>query len=95
MPDEITTGELSRRLERLERWTQNFEDKHDRQYASLQISLSTLSFIHKDVYEADMRGLRDDLKSTRAIAMWALGCIAAVVIGAVLASVIGLGGVFK
>jgi len=95
VPEEITTGELSRRLERLERWTQSFEDKHDRQYASLQISLSTLNFLHKDVYEADMRALREDLKNTRAIAMWALGCIAAVVIGAVLASIVGLGGVFR
>lgn len=95
--DEITTGELSRRLERLEAWTHNFEGKADRQYALLQTSIVTLGsgFISKDVYEANRRADRDEMESTKRIAMWALGAIVSVVIGAVLVSIIGLGGVFR
>lgn len=95
MPDDITIGELNRRLERLEAWTHSFETKVDAQYRLLQTSIATLSFVSKDVYHSEMQAVKESIASVRAIAMWALGCVAAVVIGAVLASIIGLGGVFK
>lgn len=93
--DEITTGELSRRLERLEMWTHSFESKVDRQYTLLQTSIATLGFVSKDVYEANLKSIREEMDGIKRIAMWALGAIVSVVIGAVLVSIIGLGGVFK
>lgn len=94
VPEDITTGELSRRVERIEQWTQTFETKTDRQFSELRLALATLGFVNKDVYEANRRSDQEALASTRTIAMWALGCVAAVVIGAIVASIIGLGGVF-
>ena len=54
--DEITTGEVSRRLETLERHMQQ-------QFRNVTDAISALSFVHNDRYAAEQRGVAERLNS--------------------------------
>lgn len=95
-PDDITLGEVIRRQEKLERWTHNYEGKADSQYAMLQTSISTLTlaFVSKDVYDAQQEALKAEVAAVKETTKWLLRFIFVTVLGAMVISIVSIGGMF-
>lgn len=87
--DTVTTGELGRRLDKL-------EGKVDRGFEELRdtIVATSSTFLRLDLYLAERDAQRADLEAVKKIAMWALALVCSTVLGAVLLAIISMSGAF-
>jgi hypothetical protein len=54
MPDDITMGELARRLDRM-------ESRMDTQFAGVHRQIEGLQFVNRDTYEVEMSAVKTDI----------------------------------
>lgn len=87
--DSISTGELGRRLERLE---SHVSDGFRELNATIIATSST--YLRIDLYLSERDAQKEELEATRRIAMWALGTICSVTLGAIVLGIISLSGAF-
>lgn len=95
-PDEPPPeGLVNYRLGAIEARLGRIEIHFDERLNGIQLSIGNLSFVRKDVYDADLRRIEQRLTSmderdgsTRAIAMWALGTTLTVI--ALVGTLIGI-----
>lgn len=87
--DTVTTGELGRRLDKL-------EGKVDRGFEELRdtIVATSVTFVRLDLYLSERDALKDDIESVRKLSMWALALVVSTTIGAIVLGIIGASGAF-
>lgn len=91
--NEPTIFDLNRRLESVERGLEKFSERVDRKFDELNGNLSALSFVNRDLYHSEMTAVRKDIENTHRLAMWSLGAVSSVVIGAIIIAILGASGV--
>lgn len=84
MPDEeVTIGEVWRRLEGLER-------RIDSGFSRLDRSIDALQFVHQDVYASNQRAIWDAINETKGKITWVTRTVAGALIVAVITALLGL-----
>lgn len=88
--DTVTTGELGRRLEKL-------EEKVDRGFESLNetIVATSVTFVRLDLYLSERDNMKDDLEAVRKLSMWALALVVSTTIGAIVLGIVSASGAFS
>lgn len=97
-PDGVSAGEVvAFRLTSLEARMESMEVRMDKGFNQVRASIESLTFVRKDVYESDQRtatewrtNMEKDVENARKIAMWSLGVVTSLTIGAVMTFVTAL-----
>lgn len=97
MPDsgDMTPAELGRTVKRLEVRVEDGFKKTDSGLEHLQAMILALSttYVRLDLYLSERDTMRNDIETAKKIAMWSLGAIASVVIGAIVVAMVGASGI--
>ena len=88
--DQITTGELGRRLDHLEsRVSSGFRELND------TIIATSGTYLRLDLYMAERDAQRADVEAVKKLAMWALGLVCSVTLGAVILGILSMSNAFS
>lgn len=87
---EPTLAELNWRLRALETTTGKLEAGLHTGFGELHARISTLTFVRADVYEAHRVAMEASIGSAHRIAMWSLGMVASLVLGAVVTLIVAV-----
>lgn len=86
-PEDMTPGELDRRLSRLESKVDGgFEALHAR------IISTSSTFVRADLYVSERDHTRDEIDGVRKLAMWAIGLVCSVAVGAIIIGIVNASG---
>lgn len=85
----VTTGELGRRLNKL-------EGKVDSGFEGVQATIiaTSTTFVRLDLYLSERDAMKADVDAVKKLAMWTLGMMISVCIGAIILGILSASGVF-
>lgn len=100
--DELTPSILSFRLSAVEHSVAKLETRMAESFAILSTQLNSLSFVRSDVYAIEqhraaeqLEALKESMKTTHTLAMWAVGLVCGTTIGAIVLAILTFSGTFR
>ncbi len=90
VPEDITGIEVGFRLRALETTVGKLEHTMSTNFAELHARISALTFVRHDVYEAHRLSMIAEIQSTHRLAMWSLGAVTSLVLGAVVTLIVAV-----
>lgn len=89
-PEEISGIEVGFRLRALETTVTKMDHTMTTNFAELHARISALTFVRHDVYEAHRLAMVDEIRATHRLAMWALGAVTSLVLGATVTLIVAV-----
>jgi hypothetical protein len=83
VPDEVTTGELARRMDRLDR-------RVDDGFRQIGVQLANQPYVHEDVYDVDKAAIERRVGELEDRSKWVTRTFAAALMGVLLVQVLQL-----
>lgn len=83
-------AEVGWRLRQLETTVGKMEHTMSSGFAELHARVSALTFVRHDVYEAHRLAMVEEIRATHRLAMWALGAVTSLVLGAVVTLIVAV-----
>lgn len=90
--DSVTTGELGRRIEKIEDRIDRFEQMTSEHFRVLHDQIAALRFVPLDLYLSERDTLRGEVDKASRLGMWALGLMCSIVLGSVILGIVGMSG---
>lgn len=88
MPEDVTPGELGRRLDRIEKRVDSQFDNVTRSIENMTRSIENLQFVSRDVFQIEIRGLKERIEDLEDGKRWAFRGVVTALIFPVLVAII-------